>query len=92
MDFIFWVQFILIVSLALSQLQWFLNSVSIFGATCVPLSLYVIPGFLFAKFHKGYSQKKYVLGMLFGIVGLVIIITYTAFVIYSFANIKSFSD
>ncbi len=44
--------------IAIFQVQWFLNSVSIFGATCVPLSLYVIPGYYYSRFHKGYNKRK----------------------------------
>ena len=75
--------FILVISLA--QLQWFVNSVSIFGATCVPLSLYVIPGYYYSQFYKGYNTKKYWSGLVFAIFGMGIMVTYTALEFFSYA-------
>jgi hypothetical protein len=57
--------------------------VTAFGATCVPLSLYVIPGYYYSQFHKGYNIKKYWFGMGFAAFGVAIMITYTALVFFS---------
>eukprot|EP00347_Sterkiella_histriomuscorum_P017400 403349521 len=83
----FWVTFLTIVLIALTQFQFFMNAVSLFGATCVPLSLYILPGYFFSKFHYGYDQRKYIAGVLFAAFGLVIIFVYSALVLYSNANI-----
>jgi hypothetical protein len=79
-----------VVLIAAFQLQWFLNSVSIFGATCVPLSLYVIPGYYYSKFHKGYDKRKYLFGFGFALFGFLIIMTYTALLLYSSAVTQPF--
>ena len=71
--------------IAVFQIQWFLNSVSIFGATCVPLSLYVIPGYYYSKFHKGYNRKKQIFGLGFSLFGVGVMITYSALLFYSTA-------
>ena len=68
-------------------MQWFVNSVSTFGATCVPLSLYVIPGYYYSMYYKGYNAKKYWSGLIFAIFGICIMITYTALEVFSFAYI-----
>jgi amino acid permease len=70
-------------------MQWFVNSVSIFGATCVPLSLYVIPGYYYAKFYKGYNAKKYWSGLVFAIFGMGVMVTYTALEFFSYAYMSS---
>lgn len=71
--------------IAIFQVQWFLNSVSIFGATCVPLSLYVIPGYYYSRFHKGYNNRKYGFGLAFALFGVAVMITYSALLLYSSA-------
>lgn len=79
---IFFCTFAVIILLAASHFQWYVNTVSLFGATCVPLSLYVIPGYYYGKFHKGYNFKKYALGIGFAGFGLAIMTVYTALVIF----------
>jgi hypothetical protein len=71
--------------IAIFQVSWFLNSVSIFGATCVPLSLYVIPGYYYSQFHKGYNQRKYICGLAFALFGVGVMVTYSALLLYSSA-------
>ena len=89
LDRVFWCLFGFIMFLSLVQLQWFVNSVSTFGATCVPLSLYVIPGYYYSLYYKGYSTKKYWSGLLFAIFGVGIMITYTALEFFSFAYVEN---
>jgi hypothetical protein len=83
---IFFSLFGLTTLLALLQIEWFVNSVSVFGATCVPLSLYVIPGYYYSEFHRGYNKKKYIVGRAFAVFGILIMIAYTALVFFSQAN------
>ena len=61
---------------------------STFGATCVPLSLYVIPGYYYGQYYKGYENKKYWAGMIFAIFGIGIMVTYTALEFFSFAYVN----
>lgn len=86
LSIIFFSLFGVVTLLALLELEWFVNTVSVFGATCVPLSLYVIPGYYYSEFHKGYSKSKYLSGRIFAIFGVLIIVVYTALVFYSKAN------
>ncbi len=86
LDIIFYGLYIMIVIIALLQMEWFVNSVSVFGATCVPLSLYVIPGYYYGEFHRGYNRKKYIVGRIFAVFGVLIMIVYTALVFFSQAN------
>jgi hypothetical protein len=85
---IFYSLFGMVVILALAELEWFINSVSVFGATCVPLSLYVIPGYYYAQYHKGYNRSKYLSGRIFAIFGVFIMIAYTSLVVYSDSNFE----
>ena len=85
LDKVFWGLYTFIVVAALLQMQWFVNSVSVFGATCVPLSLYVIPGYYYSQYYKGYDNRKYWSGLVFSIFGIGIMITYTALEVYSSA-------
>jgi len=71
--------------IAIFQVQWLLNSVSIFGATCVPLSLYVIPGYYYSRFHKGYNERKYIWGLAFALFGVGVMVTYSTLLLYSSA-------
>ncbi len=89
LSIIFFSLFSVIVILALAEMEWFINSVSAFGATCVPLSLYVIPGYYYSEFHKGYNRSKYLSGRIFAIFGVFIIVAYTALVFYSDSNFKA---
>lgn len=80
------VLYLTMVILAVLEIQWLVNSVDIFGATCVPLSLYTIPGYYYSQFNKGYNKKKYLSGLIFAILGVGIMVTYTAMVFFSYAN------
>ncbi|CDW73924.1 UNKNOWN [Stylonychia lemnae] len=87
METTFWILYLVVLILALTQFQVFMNSVSFLGATCVPLSLYILPGYFYAKFHNGYSQRKFIAGVVFSILGVVIMALYSALVLYSQASI-----
>lgn len=85
LNIIFTILYVVMAAVAICQMQWFINSVSVFGATCVPLSIYVIPGYYYSKFHKGYNTKKYYFGQGFAWFGMGTIVTYTALLLYSAA-------
>jgi hypothetical protein len=85
---IFFSLFGAITLLALLEMEWFINSVTVFGATCVPLSLYVIPGYYYSQFNRGYNKTKYISGRIFAIFGIICIVVYSALVFYSAANFE----
>ena len=89
LSIIFFSLFGVVTLLALLEMEWFVNTVSLFGATCVPLSLYVIPGYYYSEFHKGYNKPKYVSGRIFAVFGVAIMVLYTALVFYSDANFEA---
>lgn len=89
LSIIFFSLFGVVTLLALLEMEWFVNTVSVFGATCVPLSLYVIPGYYYSEFHKGYNKSKYLSGRIFAIFGVIIMIVYTALVFYSDLNFEA---
>jgi len=89
LSIIFFSLFGVVTILALLEMEWFVNTVSAFGATCVPLSLYVIPGYYYSEFHKGYNKSKYLSGRIFAVFGIFIIVIYSALVFYSDSNFEA---
>jgi len=89
LSIIFFSLFGIVTILALLEMEWFINTVSVFGATCVPLSLYVIPGYYYSEFNKGYNKSKYISGRVFAVFGVIIMIVYTALVFYSDSNFEA---